>query len=76
MEIDFVQPNFYCQHHPDSIFNKQNMIAIRTETGKYSLDGNTFKIIDTQGVVLEKQEYTDAEIPGILEKYFGINLKN
>ncbi|MCL2100068.1 MAG: arylamine N-acetyltransferase, partial [Oscillospiraceae bacterium] len=38
-EIDFVQPNFYCQYSPDSIFNKQNMVAIRTETGKYSLDG-------------------------------------
>ena len=72
MEIDFLQPNFYCQYHPDSMFNKQNMVAMRTETGKYTLDGNLLKILDIQKGMSEKHEYTDAEIPGILEKYFGI----
>lgn len=76
MEIDFVQPNFYCQYHPDSIFNKKNMVAIRTETGKYSLDGNIFKILDITGSTVTPREYEDAEIPGILEKYFGIRLSN
>jgi N-hydroxyarylamine O-acetyltransferase len=71
-EIDFVQPNFYCQYHPASIFNKKNMVAIRTEAGKYSIDGNIFRIMEN-GVSTDK-ECSDAEITEILEKYFGIRL--
>ena len=69
-EIDFVQPNFYCQYHPDSIFNKQNMIAIRTEKGKYSIDGNTFRVLEN-GALTEK-ECTDEEITEIMKTNFGI----
>jgi len=71
-EIDFVQPNFYCQYHPDSIFNKKNMVAIRTEAGKYSIDGNIFKVMEN-GVTTDK-ECTDAEIVEIMGKYFGIRV--
>ena len=76
LEIDYVQPNFYCQHSPDSIFKKQNMVAIRTKTGKYTLDGNIFKIIDFVGMPysVKIKDCTDNEIPGVLEKYFGIEL--
>ena len=74
LEIDFVQPNFYCQHSPDSIFNKKNMAAIRTENGKYSLDGNTFKEFDWQTGESRECECADGEIPGILKKYFGIEV--
>jgi len=74
LEIDFVQPNFYCQYHAESIFNKENMIAIRTETGKCTLDGNVFKIVEIGKGTVEKREYGDSEIPGILEKHFGIRI--
>jgi len=74
MEIDFVQPNFYCQYHPESIFNKQNMVAIRTENGKCAIDGNVFKIIDFYGNVSEKRECADGEIPKVLEQYFEIKV--
>ena len=29
-EIDFVQPSFYCENHPDSVFTKNYMLAIKT----------------------------------------------
>lgn len=74
LEIDFVQPDFYCQYHPDSIFNKKNMAAIRTNTGKYTLDGNVFKKIDTMGNITESKECEKEEIPGILKDCFGIEL--
>jgi N-hydroxyarylamine O-acetyltransferase len=70
-EIDFVQPNFYCQYHPDSIFNKKKMLAIRTPTGKYSIDGNIFRIIDLNGNQTNN-EFENNELAGILENYFGI----
>jgi len=50
------------------------MVAIRTETGKCTLDGNVFKIIDFVGVPfnVKLKDCTDEEIPGILKEYFGI----
>lgn len=74
LEVDFIQPNFYCQYHADSIFNKQNIVAIRTETGKYTLDGNVFKTAGKSGNIIKSKECTEDEIPGILKKYFGIEL--
>lgn len=74
LEIDFVQPNFYCQYHTDSIFNKENMIAIRTEIGKCTLDGNVFKIIEIDKGTIEKRACTESEIPQILAQHFGIKL--
>ena len=73
LEIDFAQPNFYCQRSPDSVFNKKIMAAIRTETGKYAIDGNTFKEIDWKTGATRAKECADDEIPGILKQYFGIN---
>jgi len=74
LEVDYVQPNFYCQYSPDSIFKKQNMVAIRTETGKCTLDGNVFKIIDFVDMPysVKLKDCTDDEIPEILKQYFGI----
>ena len=72
IEVDFVQPNFFCQYHDDSIFNKVNMIAVRTEAGKYTLDDCLFKEIDFTGKKLIEKECDPTEIPGIMEKYFGI----
>jgi len=74
LEVDFVQPNFYCQYSSDSIFNKENMVAIRTETGKNTLDGNTFKTLDFNGGTKIIKECTEKEIPEILKKYFRIKL--
>ena len=73
-EIDFVQPSFYCQFCPDSRFNKHMIIAIRTETGKYSLSGNILRISDFTAGTSETKECESDEIPAILKKYFGIVL--
>ena len=72
IEVDFIQPNFFCQYHDDSIFNKVNMIAIRTETSKYTLDDNLFKEIDFTGKKLIEKSCTPDEIPEILSKFFGL----
>ena len=72
LEVDFVQPNFYCQKHEDSIFNKTNMFAIRTETGKYTLDGNVFKTADLSGNITSAKECDENEITEVLKNYFGV----
>ncbi len=43
-EIDFVQPSFYCEAHPDSVFNKAPMLAIKTPEGRKTIDGRTYKV--------------------------------
>ncbi|MCL2158371.1 MAG: arylamine N-acetyltransferase [Oscillospiraceae bacterium] len=75
LEVDFVQPNFYCQYSPDSVFKKANMVSLRTETGKYTLDANTFRELELFGAAIKtERECTEDEIPGILKQYFGIEL--
>ena len=75
-EIDFVQPNFWCQYSPDSPFNKQNWLALRTATGKHTIDGNVFKIYDLTEPQLKITEkiFEPHELNDILKDYFGIVL--
>jgi len=74
IEVDFIQPNFFCQYHDDSIFNKENMIALRTSASKLTLDANLFKETDFTGKKLTEKHLTPTEIPEILSTRFGINL--
>ena len=75
-EIDFVQPNFWCQYSPDSPFRVQNWIALRTATGKYTIDGNVFRIYDLTEpqLTITEKIFEPSELNGILQDYFGIVL--
>ena len=42
-EEDFIPASFWCEKHPDSPFNKGNMIAIKTPAGRKTMDGNVYK---------------------------------
>ena len=72
LEVDFVQPDFYCQYHPDSIFRTQRMVAVRTETGKNTIDGNLLKIF-SKGTIAS-HIFEDSELNDILKKYFKIDI--
>ena len=71
LNIDYIMPSFYCEKHADSIFNKENMIAIKTETGRKTLDGNVFKIFEGENLV-ECRELRAGEINECLYSHFGI----
>jgi len=75
-EIDFVQPNFWCQYSPDSPLNKQHKIALRTQTGKCTIDGDIFRVYDTTGPQLKITEkiIEPSGLNRILEDFFGIVL--
>lgn len=70
---DFVMPSFFCEKHPSSPFNKHRMVGIRTDNGSYNLVGNTFKTL-VGDTVTEQRLLDDKEVPGVLEKVFGIKL--
>ena len=58
---DFIAPNFYCEKHPDSPFNKQEMFAVKTLEGRKTLDGHVYKEFKNGEVLVT--ELTDAELP-------------
>ena len=44
LAVDFVQPNFFCEKHPSSPFNKAPMLAIKTADGRKTIDGDVYKV--------------------------------
>lgn len=73
LPVDFEAISFYCEHAPASPFNKEAMVALRTGTGRYTLDGDMFKHFDGDQVTTWVEE-TDAARAQTLERVFGIVL--
>lgn len=69
LEVDYIAPNFYCEQHPDSPFNKKEMFAVKTLEGRKTLDGNLYKEF-CNGAVTAK-ELTEVEMPEAYE-VFGL----
>ncbi len=74
LDIDFIQPSFYCEKHPDSIFNRSLMVAIKTPHGRKTLDGNTYKEFSGAELSLIKEGLSDEELVSVLREKFGIIL--
>ena len=71
LPIDFVTTSFYCEYAKDSPFNKAAMVAIRTLTGRYTLDGSTFKHFDGESVTCWEAE-NEEDRRNTLRRLFGI----
>ena len=72
--VDFLQPSFFCEKHPDSVFNKQRMIAVKTPSGRKTVDGNTYKVFDGETLIEIKENLRDEEITEILKNEFFLNV--
>lgn len=72
LDIDFIQPSFYCEMHPDSPFNKNIIVAIKTPDGRKAINGRDFKIFKGNELVHIEENCTDARISEILKEHFGI----
>ena len=70
LDLDYEMPSFWCEKNPASPFTKEYIIAIKTETGRKTLSGNTYRVFDG-GTVTETVIPEDA-IPSLLEREFGI----
>jgi len=71
LPVDFVQPTFFCEYAPESIFNKSPMIALRTEHGRKTLDGMTYKVFTPDGVEVRELEGR-SQLRSVLLEEFGI----
>ena len=72
--VDFVQPSFYCEKHPDSPFNKEYMLAIKTDAGRKTLDGRCYKEFEGETLVHIEENITDERVKGLLETAFLLSL--
>lgn len=73
-DIDFYQPSFYCETHPDSMFNKYPKVGIKTENGRKSINDHEYKVFEEERVVYVEENLTDERMEEILEKEFFIKL--
>lgn len=74
-EIDFLQPSFYCEKHPDSPFNKAPIIAIKTDKGRKTVNGREYKIFEGDKIVHIEENITDDRFLELLKNEFNINYK-
>lgn len=65
--VDYIAPNFYCEKHPESPFNKDEMFSLKTPQGRITLDGHIFKEFCDDAVTV--RELTDGEMPEAYEKF-------
>jgi len=69
-EIDFLQPSFFCEKHPDSVFNKRMMIAIKTDGGRKTLDDHTYKVFVGETLVQIEENVSEERVRELLEREF------
>ena len=72
LDVDFIQPSFYCEMHPDSPFNKTVKAAIKTPTGRKSIDDRTYKEFRGNEITHIEENCTDARLAELLKTQFGI----
>jgi len=72
LDIDFIQPSFYCEKHPDSPFHKGIMVAIKTSDGRKAINGRDYKVFRGDELVLLEEGISEARLYELLEHEFGL----
>ena len=72
LDIDFIQPSFYCEKHPASPFNKSPMVAIKTPNGRRAINDHDYKVFENGELVHIEENITDTRLYQILKTDFGI----
>lgn len=73
-DVDFLQPSFFCEKHPDSPFNKEYMLAIKTETGRRTIDGRVYKVFDGEELVHIEENLSDERLKSLFESEFYLTV--
>ena len=73
LNLDYVMPSFWCEKSPDSPFTAAPILAIKTEDGRFTVDGDVFRIF--RGEEVEEKTLSDeAERRAVYRKYFGLDV--
>jgi len=73
-EVDYIEPSFYCERHPDSPFNKKEIVALKTLSGRRTVDGRSFKVFSDGDLVSIEENMSDGRLYEVLRDEFGIAL--
>ena len=73
-EVDYIEPSFYCERHPDSPFNKKEIVALKTLSGRKTVDGRSFKVFSDGELVRILENMSDDRLRRVLYDEFGIDL--
>lgn len=71
-DVDFLQPSFFCENHPDSPFNKEYMLAIKTETGRRTIDGRCYKVFEGETLVHIEEDISDERLHSLFAGEFRL----
>jgi N-hydroxyarylamine O-acetyltransferase len=71
-DADFIQPSFFCEAHPGSVFNKKPMIAIKTERGRKAIDGSVYKIFENEVPVYIEEGISNERMAQLLQSEFKL----
>ena len=72
LDIDFIQPSFYCENHPASPFNKTVIAAIKTPDGRRSINDRVYKEFRGDEIIYMEENCTDEHLCELFKTYFGI----
>ena len=73
LDIDFIQPSFYCEMHPASPFNKTVMAAIKTPEGRKAINDREYKEFRGEELIAIEENCSDERITALLAEHFGVN---
>lgn len=71
-DVDFVQPSYFCEAHPESVFNKEPMIAIKTEEGRRTIDGRVYKVFCVDTLTHIEENISDERMAELLHNEFKL----
>ena len=69
---DFAPMSYYCEKHPDSIFNKSIMVAMKTADGRKTVNGREFKVFVGDDAVRVESDLSDERLAEVLALEFGL----
>lgn len=67
LPADFAALSFYCEKHPGSPFNKQEMFSLKTADGRITLDGDVLKVFSGHQVIV--QQLPPADLPAAYRRF-------
>ena len=73
-DVDVIQPSFYCEKHPASPFNKHNKLAIKTETGRRTIDGRCYKVFRGEELIHIEENLTDERLLALFVNEFKLSI--
>ncbi len=73
LNLDYVMPSFWCEHAPESPFTSAPMLAIKTEDGRITVDGDLFRIFKGDDVT-ERTLADEDDRRAVYQKYFGLDV--